>query len=171
MGSSNLSIGVRAANGIGVRAANETTFAWIGARLVVRRTYATRRQLPAWVSGAHCSWKVETDPSCHCRCPAGFIVVTSTCLTMRTDLSKNPIASPQLAQVFCSAMTGTLARAPDVLSQRFEQVWTEVSDPAATLLGADAPLPNAQRARLGRVARRRRVPSRHASMSSGRTPR
>src|SRR5512133_3568988 len=50
---------------------------------------------------------------------------------MRTDLSKNPIASPQLAQVFCSAMTGTLARAPDVLSQRFEQVWTEASDPAA----------------------------------------
>src|SRR5438093_2900915 len=86
---------------------------------------------------------------------------------MRTDLSKNPIASPPLAQVFCSAMTGTVAWAPDVLSQRFEQVRTEASDPA-TLLGADAPLPSAQRARLRQVARRRRVPSRTASMSSGR---
>jgi hypothetical protein len=39
--------------------------AWIGARLVVGPTYATRRQLPAWMSGAHCSWKVETNPSRH----------------------------------------------------------------------------------------------------------
>jgi hypothetical protein len=39
-----------------------TRLLWL---LSVRPTYATRRQLPAWMSGAHCSWKVEANPSCH----------------------------------------------------------------------------------------------------------
>jgi len=57
VGSSNLSIGVRAANGIGVRAANETTFAWIGARLVVRRYL--RDASPAAVLGDRRALLVE----------------------------------------------------------------------------------------------------------------
>jgi hypothetical protein len=35
------------------------------ARLLAGPTYATRRQLPAWAAGTHCSWKVEANPSAH----------------------------------------------------------------------------------------------------------
>jgi hypothetical protein len=41
------------------------TFAPGAARLLAGPTYATRRQLPAWASGAHCSWKVEANRSSH----------------------------------------------------------------------------------------------------------
>ena len=67
---------------------------------------------------------------------------------------------------------------PSVVPPALDGQWRRVLvarganvEPSPAALGADARLPSAQRARLRQVARRRRVPSRRASMSSGQTPR